>query len=135
MDFLVQSRSKRAQKFVEHIMPSLINQLGLQGSKKCVYIEISKNVEEGNDGATWPLPELGSFVISLRLGSWEKIGVTLAHEMVHVKQLAKGTLRATNGKKYWRGKFYSKRVGYLDTPWEREAFAKQEILFRKAIGE
>jgi hypothetical protein len=61
------------------------------------------------------------------------MGVTLAHEMVHVKQLAKGTLKVKNGVKYWCGKRYSKNAKYLNTPWELEAFARQEILFRRAI--
>ena len=60
---------------------------------------------------------------------------TLAHEMVHVRQLAKGLLRAKNGKKWWRGKLYSNRVKYTDMPWEQDALARQEIIFRRAIGD
>jgi hypothetical protein len=53
--------------------------------------------------------------------------------MVHVKQFAKGHFQIVDGKYFWMGKRVTKRVKYLDQPWEREAFSKQEILFRKAI--
>lgn len=36
------------------------------------------------------------------------------------------------GKK-WKGKFYPTAHPYLDQPWEIQAFAKQEIVFRRAI--
>lgn len=135
MEYLVKTRSKRTKKFIEAIMPSLLKQLSLENSRKALLIEISKSAGEGNDGMTVPLPGLDAYVISIKPGKWESIGLTLAHEMVHVKQLAKGILKADKGVKYWRGKRFSKRVKYLDTPWEQEAFAKQEILFRRAIGE
>ena len=58
---------------------------------------------------------------------------TLAHEMIHVKQLAKGTLKQVDGVNYWKGKRYRKNHKYLNLPWEIEAFSKQELLFRKVI--
>ena len=133
MQYLVKTRSKRTKAFVEAIMPSMVKQLGLTNSRKFVLIEIGKHSGEGNDGMTLPLPEIDSYIVSIKPGKWQDIGVTLAHEMVHVKQLAKGLLKAEKGNKYWRGKKFSKRVKYLDTPWEQEAFAKQEIIFRRAI--
>ena len=65
----------------------------------------------------------------------KSIGITLAHEMVHVRQMAKGILKIKNGVNYWCGKRYTKRTKYLDQPWEQDAFARQEIVFRKAITE
>jgi hypothetical protein len=64
----------------------------------------------------------------------KEIGLTLAHEMVHVAQMAKGKLKtAKNGSAVWCGKQYSKRTKYLNMPWEVDAFSKQEIIFRRAI--
>ena len=58
----------------------------------------------------------------------------LAHEMVHVRQLAKGIMKfAPNEVRYWKGKRYTKKTKYLDMPWELDAFSKQEILLRRAI--
>jgi len=54
--------------------------------------------------------------------------------MVHVKQLAKGTLKPLgSGVNIWAGKKYSKKTKYLDMPWELDAFARQEIILRRAI--
>jgi hypothetical protein len=132
MEFKVSSRSKRVQKFIEHIMPSMIKQLGLENSRKFVLIETSHCGD--NYGYTVPLEGLDSFVIVLKPRTkWQEMGVTLAHEMVHVRQLAKGILKAENGKKYWRGKLYSKKTKYLDMPWELDALAKQDIIFRRAL--
>ena len=59
---------------------------------------------------------------------------TLAHEMVHVRQLAKGLMKfLPNQARIWKGKRYSNKTHYLDQPWELDAFARQEIVFRKAI--
>jgi hypothetical protein len=49
--------------------------------------------------------------------------------------MAKGILKIKNGVNYWCGKRYTKRTKYLDQPWEQDAFARQELVFRKAITE
>ncbi len=133
MQFAVKSRSKKCKVIVEAILPSIIKQLKLTKSKKFLLVEISKHVGEDNDGCTVPLPEIDSIVVTLKPAAAHLLGITLAHEMVHVKQLARGILRAEKGKKYWRGQFYPERTKYMNRPWEIEAFAKQEILFRRAI--
>lgn len=53
---------------------------------------------------------------------------TLAHEMVHVKQIAKGQYKgkiAKNGKlqRCWMGKVVTAK--YIDRPWEKEAFGRE----------
>jgi len=133
MYYTVKTRSKKTKAFIEHIMPSMIKQLGLARFNKLVMIDITNDVGDGNDGVTVPLPGLDSYVIAIKPRKWQEMGVTLAHEMVHVKQLAQGTLKAENGVKIWRGKKYRKNTKYLNMPWELEALAKQEIIFRKAI--
>ena len=65
--------------------------------------------------------------------SREHLIASIAHEMVHVKQLARGTLSHTikRGKEimFWRGKKID--LPYLERPWEIEAYGKQEILARR----
>jgi hypothetical protein len=116
-------------------MPNLIKQLKLERSQKYVLIEISHDAIGGANamGSTTNLPGLDSFVIALKPQRWQDLGSTLAHEMVHVKQFAKGQFVTKGDKQFWMGKRVTKRVKYLDQPWEVEAFSKQEILFRKAI--
>lgn len=133
MEYIIQSRSKKTKEFVEQLMPGLIKQLKLERSRKFVLIEIARGISPGAYGATTNLPGLDSFVIALQPQKWTELGATLAHEMVHVKQFAKGHFQIRNGKHYWKSKLITKRVKYLDQPWEIEAFARQEILFRRAI--
>ena len=49
---------------------------------------------------------------------------TVCHEMVHVKQYAKGELRYRHkdGAQQWKAKIVSDKVEYMDLPWEKEAF-------------
>lgn len=134
MEYIVKSRSKSLKKLVELMMPSLIRQLKLEKSRKFVLVEVGKTSDE-NMGVTIPLPGLDSYIVSIKPGHWKVVGSTLAHEMVHVKQLATGVLKINNGINYWRGKRYTKRTKYMDMPWELDAFAKQEIIFRRAMEE
>ena len=59
--------------------------------------------------------------------------LTLAHEMVHVKQYATGELRdALRGPTLhrWRNKPYdAKVVDYCDHPWELEAYGREYGLY------
>ena len=134
MQFFVSSRNKVTKQFIERIVPSMIEQLGLVRSRKSLFIKVTKDVEEeGNDGMTAYLRNFDTIVVMIKPSSPEKLGVTLAHEMVHVKQIAKGTLKTVKGVSYWKGKRYGKRTKYLDQPWEIEAFSKQELIFRRSI--
>lgn len=132
MEFLVKG-SKRNKKFVEAILPSLIDQLNLANSRKALVVQIE---DDGTDnmGSTIPVDALDSYIVVIKPHRKLKdIGFTLAHEMVHVRQMAKGILKPAKNGTIWAGKHYSKKTKYLDMPWELDAFAKQEILFRKAI--
>ena len=57
----------------------------------------------------------------------------LAHEMVHVKQIAKGQLQLDE-KNYqlWLGQRGPKE--YHERPWEQEAFARERILAYRALA-
>ena len=53
---------------------------------------------------------------------------TLAHEMVHLKQFAKGELN--DGHTKWRGKTIdAEAIEYHDLPWEIEASSYEYILY------
>jgi uncharacterized protein YjaZ len=134
MDYLVEAHSKQKKQFIEAILPSMIDQLGLTNTRKSLVIRLEKDCEQM--GYTVPVDILDSYVVVIKpTMSIKSIGLTLAHEMVHVRQMAKGILKIKNGVNYWCGKRYSKRTKYLDQPWEQDAFARQELVFRKAITE
>ncbi len=135
MEYHIKTRSKKTKAFIDAILPSMIDQLGLSKSRKGLFINITRSEAlEGNDGMTSYLRQFDCVVILLKhTYSLEKLGLTLAHEMVHVKQLAKGKLKNVKGFSYWNGKKYSNRTKYLDQPWEIEAFSKQELIFRRSL--
>ncbi len=134
MEYVIEARGKRTKKFIEAILPSMIDQLGLKNSRKVLVIKVSRSdLVENNDGQTCYIPVVNGIVVVVRPQPFDRMGVTLAHEMVHVKQMAKGILKTVNGVNYWCGKRYSCRTKYLNKPWEVEAFSKQELIFRRAI--
>jgi hypothetical protein len=58
--------------------------------------------------------------------------IALAHEMVHVKQYARGELKdyIRNDNVKWCGQVYSlNKVKYWSCPWEKEAYKKDHILY------
>jgi hypothetical protein len=60
--------------------------------------------------------------------------LTLAHEMVHVKQFVKGELVHYGHEKYsWNGIVYTHihLIPYLRRQWEREAVREQYVLFKQ----
>jgi hypothetical protein len=63
----------------------------------------------------------------------EKSISTLAHEMVHVKQMATGKLqhKTIRGKEvaFWNGK--KVKADYLNRPWEQQAWSQEVLLSNK----
>ena len=135
MEYKIEA-SKRNKKFIEAVLPSMIKQLKLESSKKVVLIRVADECgkDQGltvNLGMDW-----GYAVIIKPRRKLVDIGVTLAHEMVHIKQMAKGILKSTKtGAHVWAGKRFGKQTAYLDRPWEIEAFSKQELILRRAVEE
>jgi len=133
MNFIVQSRSKKTKKFFEAILPSMISQLNLTNSRKYLIVKTDKI---DSQGVTLPFYDIDTYLVVIN--STKRItdmGITLAHEMVHVRQMAKGTLKSVAKGNVWNGKLYTKKTEYLDQPWEQDAFSKQELIFRRAIND
>lgn len=131
MEFHVEA-GPETKRFIEAVLPSMLTQLGLNSSRKFLMIKVDRDLED--HGTTVPMTGIDTVLVVLKpKRNRLELGVTLAHELVHVRQLAKGILKITPRGKKWRGKFYSRRTPYLDQPWEQEAFARQEIIFRRAI--
>ena len=73
------------------------------------------------------------FTIELDCGAKiRNLLITLAHEMVHIKQWAKGEMYeyAITGKvRFMKTKYDMNDMDYWDYPWEIEAFGRQLGLF------
>jgi hypothetical protein len=131
MEFYIDASAK-TKKFIEAVLPSMLTQLKLNSSKKLLHIKVDKEIDEL--GLTIPFVGIDTILVVLKpTKNWSAFGVTLAHEMMHVAQLAKGTLKITPKGKKWKGKFYGRSVAYLQQPWEVQAFSQQELIFRRAI--
>ena len=140
MEYLVEATTPQVSKFLDSLMPSMIEQLGLTRSRRAVLVKVTDEIEEGMQGATLNIEIADCYLVLIKQpkrvtkASLLEMGTTLAHEMVHVRQLAKGQMKfLPNQARIWMGKRYNKRTHYLDQPWELDAFARQEIVFRKAI--
>jgi hypothetical protein len=133
VEYDIETKSKRTRDFFEYIVPKMIDELKLNRSRKALLIKVTNRDLDEQEGATFPLDVIDSYVVLIKPKSLKDMGVTLAHEMIHVKQMAKGTLKQVNGVNFWKGKRYRKNHKYLNLPWEIEAFSKQELLFRRVI--
>lgn len=140
MEYLVESSNLKSKKFLNALMPSMIEQLGLANSRRAVLVSITDDIDEGMEGATMNIEVADCYLVLIRQPkritktSLLNMAGTLAHEMVHVRQLAKGMMKfGPNQSRIWMGKRYTKKTKYLDQPWELDAFAKQEIILRRAI--
>jgi hypothetical protein len=140
MEYLVEATNPKVSMFLDSLMPSMITQLGLTRSRRAVLIKVTDEIEDDMQGSTLNIEIADCYLVLIKQpkrvtkASLLEMGTTLAHEMVHVRQLAKGQMKfLPNQARIWMGKRYNKRTHYLDQPWELDAFARQEILFRKAI--
>ena len=135
MEYKVEG-SVRSRKFFNAILPGMIKHLGLTNSRKALVVKVEHD-EHTHLGYTIPVDPLDAYIVVVKpTRKLKDMGLTLAHEMVHVRQMAKGILKPVgNGVNIWAGKKYSKRTKYLDMPWEQDAFARTELLFRRAIEE
>ena len=91
--------------------------------RKC-YIEINIKNMKGYEGTCIDGDEREYFIEVNRKQSLEDLCVTICHEMVHVKQYVRKEL-------YSEVNFYKSREEYLNLPWEKEAYEKQEVLYNK----
>ena len=130
----------KAREFLNSLMPSMISQLGLTRSRRAVLVKITQEIPEGLDGATLHIDVADCYLVLIKRPrqltklALLNMATTLAHEMVHVRQLAKGQLKyLTKQNRLWMGRRYTKKTRYLDQPWEQDAFARQEMIVRRAI--
>jgi len=140
MEYAVEASNQKSQKFLDSLMPSIISQLGLTNSRKAVLVKVTDDIPDGMAGATLNIEMADCYLVLIKAvkrltrPSLLNMALTLSHEMVHVRQLAKGQMKfLPKNARMWMGKTYSKKTKYLDMPWELDAFARQEIVLRRAI--
>lgn len=132
MEYYVEAGTK-TRKYIETLLPSLLQQLNLNRCRRLLMIKMDSELSE-EQGCCVPLLGINVILVVLKpTRNFTELGLALAHEMVHVKQMALGILSPGNKGFVWKGRKWAKRTPYLDRPWEVQAFSQQEILFRRAL--
>lgn len=137
MKIVTVNRNPIRRDFLTSIATFYSHQLNLQNSKFELEIYSVKNLRKTdsiNGVVSHIAPKKLTMLIDSDLKN-QKLFETLAHEMIHVKQFARGQIKfytSRNGKRYakWHGKTHRK-TDYYDCPWEIEAFSKERILANK----
>jgi len=105
---------------------SFARQLGISRLKSVIHIRIHNalTVDRGRSEGLCESIDKRHFIIDVALfGNWLS---TLAHEMVHVKQFAKGELNSSLSQ--WKSNKYCENINYWEQPWEKEARKLQHKL-------
>jgi hypothetical protein len=131
MQVVLDMRKSDRKDMIEGCITLFIRELKLEKSKNTLFVSSKKDLEKetGAQGMVYPY---AAGLISMELDSrlnMNKLIQTLAHEMVHVRQIAKGQLSYDGKKVFWKGKrYYPKRMSYYDHPWEIDAWRNEKVL-------
>jgi hypothetical protein len=134
MEYNVKIKSKVRKDLLEKVMPFYADQLNIGNFNYDIIVVNNKYLRKcfKYNGQVF---HSGPREITIELDSYLKTGpllVTLAHEMVHVKQMVRGQIqwrKARNGRVMpsWCGK--TVKAKYENRPWEIEAIIRQDFLF------
>lgn len=129
MIITVEGRACQTRACIERLTAFYATQLGLDRSRFTLTVSRKRGLvrKQRAFGMTSHIGRDIYVVLDAGMGAVKLIG-TLAHEMVHVRQIARGTLRLDGdlGRPVWRGHAYD--GSYADMPWEVEAFRLQHDL-------
>lgn len=135
MEIEVLARKSPSKLLIENCLQIFRKELNLTNStySLVVFTERGMSAREGVRGKVFKLgPKVIGMAVDTALDI-ERLIITLAHEMIHVKQHAKGQIKFGRNlnSKFWMGRKY--RASYYDLPWEVEAFSKERILANKVF--
>lgn len=133
MEIEALTHSKQLKEMLPKVAEFYAKRLNITKSKYKVFICTDPSLKEGGNNGL--CAQTGSKEITIALYSRltpVKMLYTLAHEMVHAKQICRGHYKQSPMKygqgvyHYWLGKRVNAK--YIDRPWEREAFKLESIL-------
>jgi hypothetical protein len=139
MDIEILTYSKVLKPTLAGMSKFYAKKLKLTKSKYKLFIVTDKNLRKQGSNGLCAKTGQREITISLysRLSASEMM-MTLAHEMVHVKQFARGQYKNVPMKygkgvyHYWMGEKVNKE--YLSRPWEIEAYTRQEHLYDQLLS-
>lgn len=132
--------SENSQAVKKQILQYL-DYLDVRGNVR-LSVSFTRDVPKDVEGMTFcqNLPEPDTYQIiwvriDARLNKMQQ-RLVLAHEMIHVKQFAKGELIVVNNQRVmWKGKYYHQRVYSRQRPWELEAYQTDHLLVKQSYKE
>ena len=118
------AQKKRIEKYINDILYLYIPRI-----RRLVPVEITivNECEEDLYGVCWGDKQSIEITLARKGLTLDEMMQNLAHELVHAKQYLKGELSPY--KHMWKGKDYS-TYSYTTLPWEEEAYANEEKLYR-----
>lgn len=135
MEVLCGERKSATKELVLTTIKFFIQELKLTKSTYNLLVFFDRGMAKREDvrGSVSKIGPKGLCMILDPSLDFERLLITIAHEMVHVKQYARGQVQnSSRGKtRYWMGKTI--RKGYYDQPWELEAFSKERVLANKVF--
>lgn len=138
MEIQVVTRSSGRRDLIKTVAKYYAQSLNISNSKYNLVIYTVPGLIKEN-GMRGALTKIGDLELAMALDSrlsHEQMFQTLAHEMVHAKQHARGQLKQYNkrngevGFKWLGRRCYNE---YYECPWELEAFSRERILANKII--
>lgn len=131
---IVSTGPKRERELIESLAYYCVS--ALMPRKKNLEVDIKQikdlQTKEGDLASCVDTDNLNTFEIKLDKDmSLRKKLLSVAHEMVHVKQFSRKELEHTTSvhKQVWKGKTWNTKNEYYDLPWEIEAYGRELGLF------
>ena len=121
IEFLILKNLLHNEKYLRKSLPFIKAEYFQDSNQKIVFEEISSFVEEYND---LPTKEILTIEVEKTQKLYDFL-LTVAHEMVHVKQTVRKQLTEKNLTHFWYGQRHTDR---RNEPWEIEAWKLQKPL-------
>jgi hypothetical protein len=135
MQVVVHSRSKARKFYIEQLSKFYVECLNLDRSRKTVTVYTVPGLKKAKGMLGCAVRDGDNVAVLIDSAlSYSKTLITLAHEFVHVKQLALGQLRIVKNdtsKWIWCGRVYD-HSNYF-SPWEDEAYTRENELAALAL--
>jgi len=135
MPIVVMSGQVAQKKKIYEYIYKLSKELGINRMhKKVLLVNFVTSCDDQAEGSCWGDMKDGyAEILIARTSCGDKMShesmmQTLAHEMVHAKQYFRKELCGYSMS--WKGK-KPRNYKYENAPWEKEAFAKEEELWKK----
>lgn len=133
MEIEIAARAGVTKTVIENCVELFKKELKLQNSKYSLVILTDRGMSK-RDGCRGSVFQVGPKALGMVLDTavnLENLIITIAHEMVHVKQYARGQIKHGKNLKSrtWMGQ--KNKSQYYDSPWEIEAYTKERVLANK----